>query len=165
MDLSGSWEYIQKIAESRLATNKTEHHVTEYGEGIEALGVAGEIVARRFLGLEELVHEGFDHGVDLTYGGQTIDVKATVLTPKTNFRFLQWPIWKIVKADIVLMTAVNPIQKTGVVLGYATRLEITTAPINNERKYACHEIPVINLHPAWELVVKNTGLEQGRRWC
>ena len=65
MDLSGSWDYIREIARSRLAHNKTSHHVSEFGEGIELIGVAGEIVARRFLGLPETIHQRFDGGVDL----------------------------------------------------------------------------------------------------
>jgi hypothetical protein len=151
MNLNGSWEYIQGIARSRLAHNKTARHVTEFGDGIEVLGVAGEIVARRFLGLEERVHDGFDHGVDISWFGMSIDVKATVLTPRVNFRYLQWPVWKKVKAGIVLFTAVDPITKSGTVIGYATRNEIIASPVNLDRFSACHEIPVSELHPAWEL--------------
>ena len=72
MDLSGSWPYIESTARDRLSHNKTRRHVSDYGEGIEVIGVAGEIVVRRFLGLCEEVHDGFDNGVDMscirTYG-------------------------------------------------------------------------------------------------
>lgn len=151
MDLSGSWEYIQSTARSRLAHNKTLRHVTEFGDGIEALGVAGEIVARRFLGIEETVHEGFDHGVDIEWFGMRIDVKATILTPKVNGRYLQWPVWKKVKSGIIILTAIDPLTKSGTVLGYATKNEVLKAPVNTSRFTACHEVPVSELHPAWEL--------------
>jgi len=154
MDLSGSWEYIQKISKSRLANNKTIHHVSEYGEGIEVLGAAGEVVARRFLGLPEKLHEGFDNGIDIWTHGMKIDVKATVLTPKMAYRYLQWPTWKPVKSDIILLTAIDPVTMQGTVLGYATKDEIEGAPINEFRHIPCHEIPAVNLHPAWELVVR-----------
>lgn len=154
MDLSGSWSYIQSTAKSRLAHNITPRHVYEYGEGIELLGVAGEIIARRFLGLDEQIHEGFDHGVDILFYGMKIDVKATLLTPKIAHRFLQWPVWKRVKSDIVLLTAVDPLTRQGTVLGYATRAEIVCSPVNQERDWPCHEIALDKLHPAWELVVE-----------
>jgi hypothetical protein len=162
MNLSGSWEYIQGIARNRLAHNKTIRHVTEFGEGIEVLGVAGEIIARRFLGLEEFVHDGFDYGVDIHWFGMKIDVKATVLTPKINFRYLQWPAWKKVRAGIVLFTAVDPLTKSGTVIGYATKDEILQAPVNMERFSPCHEIPVSELHPGWELLMERARLTEKR---
>lgn len=151
MDLSGSWKYIAEISKSRLAHNKTSHHVSEYGDGIELIGVAGEIVARRFLGLPEELHQGFDGGVDLTYGGMRVDVKATLLTPNISHRYLQWPETKRIKSDIILLTAVDPILKIGTVLGYANRNDVVNAPINRDRYQPCHEIPVMALRPAWEL--------------
>jgi hypothetical protein len=151
MDLSGSWEYIERIAKSRLAHNKTPRHSSDYGDVIEVLGVAGEVVARRFLGLKESTHQGFDDGTDLVFCGHTIDVKATRLTAKVEYRFLQWPLWKKVKAEVVLMTAVDPDKKIGTVLGYVYKHEIEAAPVNLERAQPCKEIPVRNLHPAWEL--------------
>jgi hypothetical protein len=154
MDLSGSWEYISRIARSRLAHNKTPHHVSDYGDGIEYMGVAGEFAARRYLGIDEIVHEGFDGGVDIYLGNMRIDVKATLLTPKLKFRFLQYPVGKNVKADIILMTAVDPIRKHAVVIGYATKAEILCARINHDRPSACREIPVDDLHPPYELVVR-----------
>ena len=151
MDLSGSWDYIREIARSRLAHNKTSHHVSEFGEGIELIGVAGEIVARRFLGLPETIHQRFDGGVDLSYGGYKVDVKTTVLTPNISHRYLQWPEFKRIRSDVVLLTAVDPLTMIGTVLGYANRADILRSPINRERFQACHEIPVTELHPAWEL--------------
>jgi hypothetical protein len=151
MDLRGSWEYIERIARSRLASNKTTHHVSGFGEEIEVMGVAGEIAARRFLGLSEKVHLGFDRGSDLEFVGFTVDVKATRMTAKMEHRFLQWPVWKQVKADIVLMTAVDVRLKAATVLGFCWKLEIERAPINVTRKFPCREIPVVRLHPMWEL--------------
>ena len=151
MDLSGSWQYIIDTAESRLAHNKTSHHVEEYGTGIEVTGVAGEIVARRYLGLDEKVHTGFDGGADVVYFGQRIDVKATVLTPKVEYKFLQWADWKPVKCDIILLTVIDPIEMVGYPVGFATRDEVLAATINQTRTYPCHEIRIYDLHPMWEL--------------
>jgi hypothetical protein len=152
MNLDGSWAYIENIARSRLAHNKTSRHVSAYGEGIELIGVAGEIAVRRFLGLPEEVHYGFDGGCDLMYAGLRVDVKATVFTPNVAYRSLQWPEWKRVKADIILMTVVDPITRLAEVIGYATADEIRSAPVNRERFNPCHEIPFAKLHPAYELV-------------
>lgn len=157
MDLSGSWGYIQRVSKSRLANNKTINHVSEYGEDIELMGTAGEIAARRFLGLDETLHIGFDDGVDFQYNGWTVDVKATKLTPRVDHRFLQLPIWKPIKANIIMLTAVNIENKSAVVLGYAKKIDILNAPVNNERKDPCHEIPVLDLIPAWKLIMKNSG--------
>ena len=154
MDLRGSWMYITDTARSRLATNKTSRHVAEFGDGIEVLGVAGEVTARRFLGLPEIVHGGFDGGADIIYCGIRIDVKATVLTPKVNHRFLQWPKWKRIKADYVLLTAIDPISQQSVILGYATPQEIMNSPVNEDRKYPCYELEVDKLHPEYLLVVE-----------
>src|SRR6186997_1989303 len=101
MDLSQAWPYIEQVATHRLANNKTKRHVTGYGEYIEVIGAAGELAARHFLQLPEDLHEHFDGGADIHYKGIRIDVKATIWTPKLTHRFLQWPIWKPVKANVV----------------------------------------------------------------
>ena len=160
MDLSGSWEYIESIARSRLAHNKTSHHVSDYGDEIEVLGAAGEICARRFLGLPEALHDEFDDGVDFAYAGRSVDVKATVLTPRIGYRFLQWPTWKPVKAEIIVLTAVDVKNRYGTVIGWVYGQEILAAPINRNRPSPCHEIAVKNLHPAWELVQMRRQFEQ-----
>ena len=151
MDLSGSWQYIIETAKNRLAHNKTFRHVDEYGTGIEVIGVAGEVVARRFLGLDEGVHLGFDGGADIVYFGQRIDVKATVLTPKVEHRFLQWADWKPIRSDLILLTVIDPIEMVGYPVGYATRDEMLDAPINSTRNTPCHEISINDLHPVWKL--------------
>ncbi len=161
MDLNGSWGYIERVARNRLANNKTRHHVSEYGDGIETLGVAGELVARRFLGIEERLHEGFDGGTDFVFAGKTVDVKATVLTPNIGFRFLQWAEWKPVKAQIILMTAIEPICRQGIVIGYATKDEVQRSPVNRSRFTPCHEIPITDLHPVYELVGHQLRIVQG----
>lgn len=153
MDLSASWDYIADIARRRLEHNQTGRHVSDYGPEIEVLGAAGELAARRFLGLDERLHENFDGGADLRWYGRRVDVKATHLTPRVHYRFLQWPEWKPVIADIVLMAVVDMRTRTATILGYANRTEVLEAPINPERAYPCHEIPITALHPAWELVV------------
>ena len=154
MDLKGSWPYIESVARSRLSHNKTERHIDTYGEGIEVIGAAGEIIVRRFLGLPEQVHDHFDHGIDLEYYGLTVDVKATILTPNAPYRYLQWPNWKKLRADIVVMTAIDPLNRLGTVIGYARKDEILRAPLNPNRPTPCREIPFPHLHPAWELVVE-----------
>jgi len=154
MDLSGSWSYIESVARSRLAHNKTKHHVNDYGSYIEIIGAAGEITARRFLGLNESIHSTFDGGIDLHYLGNSIDVKATKLTPQVCRRHLQFPIWKKVKSDIILLTAISIEQKIGTVIGYALKSEVLIAEVNNGRDYPCREIPISELHPAWELIAK-----------
>ena len=153
MDLRASWPYIVEVARQRLAHNKTENHVSDYGEDIEILGAAGELAARRFLGVSELLHTEFDGGIDIVWNGIRIDVKATHLTPKVNNRYLQWFEEKPVKADIVLLTAVHLNLKRAAVIGYATRREVLNAPVNYERDYPCHEISVRQLHPSWELIM------------
>ncbi len=154
MDLSGSWQIIEAAARSRLSHNKTKRHVYDYGEAIEVIGVAGEVVVRRFLGLPETVHERFDNGIDIEYFGMRMDVKATILTPNASYRFLQWPNWKKVRADYIVMTIIDPINKVGTVVGYATKHEIYAAAVNKNRHQPCHEIAFRELHPAWELIVE-----------
>ena len=153
MDLSQAWPYIEEIAARRLANNKTKRHVAEFGEYIEVIGAAGELAARRFLQIPEELHEHFDGGKDILYKGIRIDVKATVWTPRLTQRFLQWPIWKIVKADAVLFTAVNLEQKSAIIVGYALRHEVNQAPVNKERAIPCFEIPVPKLRKAGTLLL------------
>jgi hypothetical protein len=152
MDLAQSWPYIEQIACHRLANNKTRRHVTKYGDYIEVIGAAGELAARRFLQFDENLHEHFDGGADILYKGIRIDVKATVWTPRLNHRYLQWPIWKPIKADAILFTAVNIEQKSAIVVGYALRHEINQAPVNNTRAFPCYEIPVPQLRKASRLL-------------
>lgn len=159
MDLNGCWAYIESVAQSRLSSNKTSRHVSKFGNQLELLGVAGEIAVRRYLGLPEEVHLGFDHGIDLVYCGKRIDVKATVLTPKLSYRYLQWPVWKQVKSEFVVLTAIHTTSHMAVVVGYATRKEILEAPVNQTRYDPCHEIPVKSLHPVWELVASSMAVE------
>ncbi len=154
MDLTGSWPYIESVAKSRLAHNKTCRHISEFGEYIETIGAAGEVTARRFLGLSEKLHPEFDGGVDIFYLKRTIDVKATLLTQKVMHRHLQWPITKELKSDIILLTAISAEYKTGAVIGYALREEVLAAKVNETRGYPCHEIPISELHPAWLLIAK-----------
>ena len=153
MNLRSSWQYISETSKRRLATNKTSRHMGGYGTGIEVIGVAGEVVARRYLGLDEGVHLGFDGGTDIVYYGLRIDVKATILTPTAQYKFLQWAERKPVRSDIILFTLIDPINRAGYPAGYATRDEILAAPINPLRHIPCHEISIRDLHPEWELFV------------
>lgn len=153
MDLAPHWKYIQKAAKTRLANNKTIYHVSKYGADIEVLGAAGEIAARRFLGLPEKLHLKRDNGIDLYWRGWKVDVKATHMTKYLHYRYLQWPHYKPVKADIILMTAVNLQTKKATVIGFATQHEVLAATINTTRDIPCHEISMNSLHPAWRLQV------------
>lgn len=155
MDLGHKWSYIQKVAKQRLRNNKTMFHVDRYGDDIEVLGAAGEIAARRFLGLPEKLHLNKDNGIDLYWRGWKVDVKATRMTKNLDYRFLQWPHYKPIKADIIFMTAVNLKYKKATVIGFATANELSTAPINTSRDIPCHEISVKILHPAWGMWTMN----------
>jgi len=125
--------------------------VSKYGRQIEVLGAAGELAARRSLGLNDHLNTGFDGGVDLTWRGYTIDVKATRLTKALMYRHLQWPMSKTVKSEIALLMAVDVSKKMAVAVGWAWASEIRQAPINKVRDYPCRELPVRSLHPFWEL--------------
>lgn len=151
MDLAPQWEYLQKVAKTRLANNKTIFHIDRYGPDIEVLGAAGELAARRFLGLPEKLHLNKDDGIDLYWRGYKVDVKATHMTKFLHHRYLQWPHYKPVKAEIVLMTAVHLKWKKATVIGFATAHEVLAAPINASRDIPCHEIPMTMLHPAWRM--------------
>ena len=152
MDLSRQWPYITQVAQHRLEHNKTERHVAGFGTYIEVIGAAGELAARHFLQLPLELHEHFDHGADIVYKDIRIDVKATVWTRRLQYRNLQWPIGKRIKADVVLFTAVNEEKKSAVVVGYALPEDIQRAPANPERKYECYEIPVRKLRKASQLL-------------
>jgi hypothetical protein len=149
MNLAASWEYIQSVANIRRRGNRTPRHIdVEY---LETIGAAGEVAARRFLGLPEKLHTGFDKGTDFRWRGWRVDVKTTVLTKKVGYRYLQWPKTKPVKADIIFMVAVDRETSEAVPIGFALKQELLDAPINSERQYPCYEIPFGSLHPAWEM--------------
>lgn len=152
MDLSSSWAYLRGVAAERLSHNKTSRHIDRYGEEIELLGAAGELAARRFLKLPTSLHRVFDGGADFIWKGWRVDVKATRLTPRLEFRYLQWPETKPIRADLVLLTAVNVATQAAVVVGWATADQVAAAPVNPERDYPCHEIPVPSLRPPSELL-------------
>jgi hypothetical protein len=150
--LRRQWPYIEGVARARLANNKTSRHVSEYGDQIEVVGAAGELAARICFGLPADLGTHFDGGTDFIYHGMRIDVKATQWTRRIQFRFLQWPLWKPIKADVILLTAIDDDDKNALLVGYATRTEIALAQINTSRDDPCHEIAVQNLHPIRELM-------------
>ena len=154
MNLEHHWGYVLDVAAKRLQNNKTPRHIAKYGDELEIMGAAGELAARIFLGapLEMGVH--FDGGIDITYGRHNVDVKATKITPGIAYRFLQWPIWKPVVSDIILMTVVNIGTKHATVIGYATRKDLESAVANMAREVPCVEIPFVGLRAPWELVAE-----------
>jgi len=149
MNLTASWPYIVKIAAERLKYNKTPRHISSYGPEIELIGAAGEFAALRFFGLPEILHTFFDSGADLIIAGIRVDVKATRLDPA--HKYLQWPYWKWVKSPIVLMTMVDTLNKTAMVVGYATREDILSSAVNLERHTMCYELPIKSLRKASDL--------------
>ena len=152
MDLSAAWPYLEAVAAERLLNNITERHVSMYGPEIELLGAAGELAARRFFQVSEQLHTHFDQGADIVYKDIRIDVKATHWTPKVLRRHLQWAIWKQIRADVILLTAINLQQKSAILVGYALPHEILRAPVNEDRFIACHEIPVPRLRKPSKLL-------------
>ena len=151
MDLRQSWDYIEEIAQRRLEHNKSKWHVKEYGTDIEVLGAAGELAAHRLLGLPEKLHDQHDGGVDIWWRGYRIDVKTTHLTWRFKYRYLQWPIKKPLKADIVLLMGVNMNLRFAACAGFALETDVKASAINYERNFPCHEIPITELRPEWEL--------------
>jgi len=147
MDLSGSWGYIEAIADVRREHNQTQWHIHKHY--LEVIGAAGELAARRFLGLPETLHTGFDHGHDFELGRYFIDVKATKLT--IHHRWLQWPVGKPIKADIIFLMGVNLDRRIAIPFGYTWASELSKAPVNKNRDIACRELAISALHPAWEL--------------
>src|SRR5690349_21550970 len=117
MDLAPQWSYLEEIAAERLRNNQTKYHVSEYGTYIELIGAAGELAARRFFQLPEELHTHLDGGTDMYFRDMRIDIKATVWTRKLKHRFLQWPITKQVRADVVLLTAVSIERKAAIIVG------------------------------------------------
>lgn len=151
MNLRSVWPYLEQVARERLQNNQTELQVKEYGPEIELIGVAGEAAARQFLKMPINLHLEFDNGIDFNWMGRTVDVKATRRTRLLEHRFLQWPIIKPVKAEIIVMTAIDLDQREAEVIGYAFKNEILRAPINHTRPYPCREIPITALHSPWNL--------------
>lgn len=153
MNLTASWPYIENVARTRLQNNRGRWHVSEYGEQIETLGAAGELAARRFLGLPEKLHSKMDGGVDFYYNGLKVDVKTTHWTPRADMRYLQWRKGKPLKCDILLFVVVDMNTMQAVPVGWATKEDVLRAPINETRDYPCHEIAVSDLRPLWRLTL------------
>jgi hypothetical protein len=149
VDLRQDWSYIVKVSDQRRRNNRTPWHINEHY--LEVIGTAGELASRRFLGLPEELHTHFDGGTDLIWKGYRVDVKTTILTPNIEFRFLQWPIRKTIKSDIVLMMAVDEHEKTATPIGWVFAFEVMAAVVNQKRDHPCHEISVRDLRPSWEL--------------
>ena len=75
---------VQAMAEARTreaSSRYASHHFTSrwtHGGGVDYLGVAGELVARKWFGLPERWEDGYRHGAcDFTLHGRRIDVKTT----------------------------------------------------------------------------------------
>ena len=148
MNLRSDWPYIQHVAAERLRNNITPRHRAKYGTEIEVIGAAGELAARRFLGLSEKLGTTFDGGIDLSLHGLTIDVKST----KPYSLWLQLAYYKRVAADVLLMMSVNVKRQTVIPRGFAWREEILAAPLDISQDDACHRIHIDELHPIHELL-------------
>jgi hypothetical protein len=156
MDLAPHWDYIEEIAAERSKLNDNVHYM-KLGEDIMVLGAAGELAARLVLNLPLTLSTGFDNGIDFLIGGKRVDVKTTKLTPRLEYRYLQWPKDKPIKCDIVWLFAVDIESMNATSVGYSTARELISAPINYDRKFPCHEIPVRALKPHWWLVQQTVG--------
>jgi len=154
MNLEHHWAYVLDIAAQRLANNKTPKHNAKYGDDIEIMGAAGELAARIFLGEPLRMGVHFDGGVDIQCGHWSVDVKATKFTPGIAHRYLQWPIWKTVRSDVILMTVVNIETKQATIIGYAMKTDLENATANMARDVPCVEIPFTSLRAPWELVAE-----------
>lgn len=157
MNLSNDWDFILDKAKRRYENNKTIRQAKTYSYELEVLGVAGEVCTRKMLGVPIEIHECFDGGVDISFAGVDLDVKTTVLTPKIFYRFLQFRVGKVIKADAIVMAAVDPISKQGIVLGWAYRRKILKSFINYSRTYPCYEIPISELNDINKLIVLSIG--------
>lgn len=111
------------------------------------MGAAGELAARRYLGLSEELGTRFDGGVDLSFHGLMVDVKST----RPYSKWLQVAYYKRVAADIILMMAVDMKKQTARPFGFAWRDEILSAPLDLRMDDACHHILVGDLHSIEEL--------------
>lgn len=152
---------LEDVAAARLRTNRTRFHESRYGDAIELLGAAGELVARDYLGLPLTLHTGFDGGRDLKYCGLTIDVKTTRLTRFVQHRCLQLPEYRTIQADVVFMVGVHLKHRVGVPIGIASGHELNNAPINRQRDTPCHEIPITDLGSPYILFTK-AGQDEAR---
>jgi hypothetical protein len=112
------------------------------------MGAAGELAARRYLGLDETLGTHFDGGVDLTLHGLTVDIKST----RPWSKWLQIAYYKRVVADVVLMMSINLKYQTAQPFGFAWREEVLNAPLDLRMDDACHHIPVEELHSVQELL-------------
>ena len=153
MNLITDWPYIEEVARKRLETNQTKRQITAFGETLEIMGAAGELAARRVLGVNGVLHEGFDGGCDIEWCGKRIDVKATSFQGIRQ-KHLQWPLWKKIKSDYIIMTGVDIKAKMVEVLGYVTAEELASAPENKSRSQPCRELPITELHPMWHLLLE-----------
>jgi hypothetical protein len=148
MNLSSDWPYIQQIAAERLRNNKTPRHRAKYGTEIEVMGAAGELAARRFLGLPENLGTTFDGGIDLYLHGITVDVKST----KPSSKWLQVAYYKRVAADMILMMFVDTNRFEARPVGFAWRGEVLNAPLDLLMDDPCHRISIDDLHTPKELL-------------
>jgi hypothetical protein len=151
MNLQSDWAYILEVAERRLKYNKTPRHIASEKGRLEIIGAAGEVAARRFLGLPERLHNHFDGGVDLNWRGYRIDVKSTAISHYLGKQYLQYPEYRWIKSDLLLMMGIDLDRQEATVIGFAWKDEVKRAPVNYERMIPCHEIPIPSLHHPWEL--------------
>jgi len=146
ISLRNKWKTIVAVAKKRLKNNsKTEWHRSEFGDELEIMGAAGEIAARLFLKLPLRLSTKFDNGVDLEWQGYSVDVKATRWVSTIMSRYLQWPEKKNIKADFILLTAIDFNERRAKILGYCTGEELRNAPVNEKREIPCMEIPIKEL--------------------
>jgi hypothetical protein len=128
MNLQADWGYILEVAERRLRNNRTHRHIVSEKGRLEIIGAAGEVAARRFLGLPEKLHNHFDGGVDLNWRGYRVDVKSTAISDHLGKQYLQYPEYKWINADIILMMGIDLDRQEATVIGFATCAAPIAAP-------------------------------------
>jgi hypothetical protein len=140
MDLRADWGYILDLA-ARRRRSQNQWYIPNDGS-YDIIGAAGELAARRFFGLPEDLHAGYDGGVDFIYRGVKVDVKSTLMRHLRKEGLLQWPRRKEIKADIVLLMCIDLEAQRATPVGYATRDIILNARQNDTSKVPCFEVPI-----------------------
>jgi len=140
------------IAHNRGGTmERTYEHLVRNGLEPRAMGRCGEAALAQHLGIDYRAEaNGFDpdRGVDLRYGGSTIEVKTTSRQQQSLLvPHYQWPL----RADIaVLVWPVDPLRLWAIV-GWATRADLGAHAVwRGDLPKACYQFPYTRLRPiAW----------------
>jgi len=160
MLITDAWDYILDVARERLVANFHRHNSHRLGDHIEVLGVAGELAARRFLGLPERVLGVGDPGWDIEIPSTdvlgdpyvwTIDVKSRPWIEGFWRMPLQWPLHKPMRADLALLVFVHLAERRAAVVSFAGKEDLEAAPIDTGGLMPCRLVDPQNMQPATRL--------------